>query len=214
MRWESARMSRPRRIHKKQTYFRNIPSCWGVLDIQCRVLGVSKKIDKRKMNAEDIYLICVSIKLHDRGSFLLRSETSNLNILSRVRVKPWSHCFIYLFAYWRYLCRLALVWIGACKTFILLNKVINYNHQKVKAFFVFFFQIGENDVSTLSVVTCIVIILFFYTYFSRLVTCDFGMVYKRNKIFPHSHSFISKNWVWKVCCQLYTVHVSPSSLLT
>ena len=30
------------------------------------------------MNAEDIYLICVSIKLHDRGSFLLRSETSNL----------------------------------------------------------------------------------------------------------------------------------------
>ena len=60
---------------------------------------MSKKIDKRKMNAEDIYLIGVSIKLHDRGSFLLRSETSNLNILSRVRVKPWSHCFIYLFAY-------------------------------------------------------------------------------------------------------------------
>ena len=93
-------------------------------------------------------------------------------------------------------------------------KQSNKLYQKVKAFFVFFFQIGENDVSTLSVVTCIVIILFFYTYFSRLVTCDFGMVYKRNKIFPHSHSFISKNWIWKVCCQLYTVHVSPSSLFT
>ena len=47
---------------------------------------------KEKMTAEDIQSMCVSIKLHDRESFLLKLETSHLGIiLSRVRVKRWSH---------------------------------------------------------------------------------------------------------------------------